>query len=80
MALYDLLKGANVRHAVLMVILFAVSVPIAFLNELSAIAALVFVRGADFPIGVAVAALICGPSGELAGRGDSGASTKTSQT
>jgi hypothetical protein len=32
----------------LMVILLVVSVPIAFLNELNAIAALVLVRGADF--------------------------------
>ena len=48
LALYDLLKGVNKRHAVLIVILFAVSVPIAFLNELNSIAALVLVRGADF--------------------------------
>ena len=31
-----------------MVILLVVSVPIAFINELNAIAALVLVRGADF--------------------------------
>jgi Domain of unknown function (DUF4386) len=48
MALYDLLKGVNRRHALLMVILIVVSVPIAFLNELNSIAALVLVRGADF--------------------------------
>src|SRR5271167_474688 len=48
LALYDLLKGVNRRHASLMVILIVVSVPIAFLNELNAIAALVLVRGADF--------------------------------
>jgi hypothetical protein len=48
MALYDLLKGVNRRHASLMVILIVVSVPIAFLNELNSIAALVLVRGADF--------------------------------
>lgn len=48
LALYDLLKGVNRRHAVLMVILLAVSVPIAVLNELNSIAALVLVRGADF--------------------------------
>ena len=47
-ALYNLLKGVNQRHAVVMVILLVVSVPIAFLNELNAIAALVLVRGADF--------------------------------
>jgi hypothetical protein len=48
-ALYDLLKGVNQRHASLMVLLIVVSVPIAFLNELNSIAALVLVRGADFP-------------------------------
>jgi len=47
-ALYDLLKGVNQRQAALMVILIVVQVPIAFLNELNAIAALVLVRGADF--------------------------------
>ena len=47
-ALYDLFKGVNQRHATLMVILIVVQVPIAFLNELNAIAALVLVRGADF--------------------------------
>src|SRR5271163_2853319 len=48
LALYDLLKGVNQRHALLMVLLIVVSVPIAFLNELNAIAALALVRGADF--------------------------------
>lgn len=48
LALYDLLKGVNRRHAVLMVILIVVSIPVAFLNELNSIAALVLVRGADF--------------------------------
>ena len=48
LALYELLKGVNRRHAPLMVILIVVSVPIAFLNELNSIAALVLVRGADF--------------------------------
>src|SRR6267378_4273779 len=48
LALYDLLKGVNQRHAVLMVTLIVVSITIAFLNELNAIAALVLVRGADF--------------------------------
>ena len=48
LALYDLLKGVNRRRASLMVILIVVSVPIAFLNELNSIAALVLVRGADF--------------------------------
>lgn len=47
-ALYDLLKGVNRRYASLMVTLIVVSIPIAFLNELNSIAALVLVRGADF--------------------------------
>ena len=48
LALYDLLKGVNQRRATLMLTLFVVSVPIALLNELNAIAALILVRGADF--------------------------------
>jgi Domain of unknown function (DUF4386) len=48
LVLYDLLRGVNRRYASLMVILIVVSIPIAFLNELNAIAALVLVRGADF--------------------------------
>ena len=48
LALYDLLKGVNRRHASLMVTLVVLGIPIAFLNELNSIAALVLVRGADF--------------------------------
>src|SRR5712664_4684617 len=48
LALYDVLKGVNQRHASLMVTLIVVSIPIAFLNALNAIAALILVRGADF--------------------------------
>src|SRR5437016_9552109 len=48
LALYDLLKGVSRRHGSLMVTLIVVSIPIAFLNELNSIAALVLVRGADF--------------------------------
>jgi uncharacterized protein DUF4386 len=48
LALYDLLKGINRRQATLMATLIVLSIPIAFLNELNAIAALVLVRGADF--------------------------------
>jgi hypothetical protein len=48
LALYDLLKGVNRRHASLMLGLIVVSIPIALLNELNAIAALILVRGADF--------------------------------
>jgi hypothetical protein len=48
LALYDLLKGVNRRHASLMVTLIVVSIPIAFLNELNSLATLLLVRGADF--------------------------------
>jgi Domain of unknown function (DUF4386) len=48
LALYDLLKGVHQRHASLMLGLIVVSIPIALLNELNAIAALILVRGADF--------------------------------
>jgi hypothetical protein len=48
LALYHLLEGVNQRHAALWVILVVVAIPIAFLNELNSIAALVLVRGADF--------------------------------
>src|SRR6202158_2321704 len=48
LALYELLKGVNQRHAVVMLTLILVGAPIALLNELNAIAALVLVRGADF--------------------------------
>ena len=48
LALYDLFKGVNRRHASLMVVLIVVSIPIAFLNELNSFAALVLVRGANF--------------------------------
>jgi hypothetical protein len=41
-------QGVHPRHASLMLTLVVVSIPIAFLNELNAIAALVLVRGADF--------------------------------
>jgi hypothetical protein len=45
LALYHLLKGVSRRHASLMVILIVVSIPIALVNELNSIAALVLVRG-----------------------------------
>lgn len=48
LALYDLLKPVNQRHAVAMLTLILVASPIALLNELNAIAALVLVRGTDF--------------------------------
>jgi hypothetical protein len=48
LALYDLLKGVNRRQASIMLTLIVVSIPIALLNELNSIAALVLVRGSDF--------------------------------
>jgi hypothetical protein len=48
LALYELLKGVNQRHALLMVGLIVVPLPIVLLNELNSIAALMLVRGADF--------------------------------
>ena len=48
LALYHLLKGVNQRHALLMLILLLVSIPIAFLNELNSMAAVTLARGADF--------------------------------
>jgi len=48
LALYDLLKRVNQRNALLMLSLILIAIPIAFLNELNAIAALVLVRGADY--------------------------------
>jgi hypothetical protein len=47
LALYDLLKGVNQRLVSLMLTLIVVSIPIALLNELNSIAALILVRGAD---------------------------------
>jgi hypothetical protein len=48
LALYELLKGVNQRHATLMATLIVVSIPIAFLNELNAISSLVLVHGGGF--------------------------------
>ena len=48
LALYDLLKSVKQRWAALMVIFILLAIPIAFLNEVNAIAALVLVRGGDF--------------------------------
>jgi hypothetical protein len=48
LALYRLLKGVDRGQASLMVTLFAVSMPISFMNALNSIAALMLVRGADF--------------------------------
>lgn len=48
LALYHLLKGVNPRHALLMLVLLLVSIPIAFLNELNSVAAVALARGTDF--------------------------------
>jgi len=48
LALYDLLKAVNRRRARLMLILILVAVPIAMLNEVNSVAALLLVRGAPF--------------------------------
>jgi hypothetical protein len=48
LALYELLKGVNRRHALAMLTLILVAIPIAFLNEVNSVAALVLVRGANF--------------------------------
>jgi hypothetical protein len=48
LALYRLLAGVNKSQATLMVILFAVSVPISFMNAVNSIAARTLVRGENF--------------------------------
>jgi hypothetical protein len=48
LALYELFKRVDRRQAALMVVLIVISIPIAFLNEVNSMAALVLVRGADF--------------------------------
>lgn len=48
LALYRLLKGVNQHHASLMVALVLVAVPIAFLNMLNPLTALLLLSGADF--------------------------------
>jgi hypothetical protein len=48
LALYHLLKEVNQRHALAMLTLILVAIPIAFVNEVDSIASLVLVRGTDF--------------------------------
>ncbi len=48
LALYKLLKPVNRIHALLMVIFILVAVPIAMLNELTQVAVLLVLSGADF--------------------------------
>jgi len=46
LAFYHLLKGVNKKHALLMLTLVLISVPISFLNELNRVAALMLSNGA----------------------------------
>ena len=48
LVLYNLLKSVNRNHALLMVIFFLVSVPIAMLNMLDQVAVLLLLNGADY--------------------------------
>jgi hypothetical protein len=48
LTLYRLLKGVDHQQAVLMVILWVVSVPVTFINALNRLAALSLLSGADF--------------------------------
>jgi hypothetical protein len=48
LALYRLLKGVNKPYASLMVTLYALSIPVSFLNVLNEVAALILLKGADF--------------------------------
>jgi hypothetical protein len=48
LALYRLFRGVNRQRASLMVTLYAISIPISFLNVLNDVAALILLRGADF--------------------------------
>jgi hypothetical protein len=48
LALYNLFKGVNQRHALLMLVLILISIPIAFLNEVNSIGALITAQGPDF--------------------------------
>ena len=52
LALYSLLKEVGPRQALCMLVLILVAIPIALLNELNSIAALILVRGADFLSGL----------------------------
>lgn len=45
LAFYDLLKGVNKKHALLMLTLVLISVPMSYLNELNRVAALMFSNG-----------------------------------
>jgi hypothetical protein len=47
LALYELFKAVNRRRALCMLTLILLAIPIAFLNELNAIAALLLVRGSE---------------------------------
>ena len=47
LVLYKLLTPVNKNHALIMVVLALVAVPIAFINELNQFSALVLLSGAD---------------------------------
>lgn len=47
LALYGLFKGVNQRHALAMLVLILVAIPIAFLNEVNSVGALVMAQGAN---------------------------------
>jgi Domain of unknown function (DUF4386) len=49
LVLYRLFEEVNRQHSTILVILVLVQVPMAFLNEVSSLAALLLVRGAGFP-------------------------------
>lgn len=48
LVLYQLLKPVNKNHALLMVLLIILAIPIAFINELNNFAALLLLNGADY--------------------------------
>lgn len=48
LALYHLLKDVNPRHALTMLTLILVAIPIAFFNEVNSVAALTLARGPEF--------------------------------
>jgi hypothetical protein len=48
LVLYKLLKPVNKTHALLMVILILVAIPIGFINELNRLAVLLLLNGADY--------------------------------
>ena len=68
LAFYHLLKGVNKKHALLMLTLVLISVPISFLNELNRVAALMLSNGAHIAGRGTVEAAVCGAAGEESGQ------------